>query len=75
MIPTSDLHGTRQEKNASIAPPLSSQAESARAEMAAYRSKLDAEKAALDTRTALLAPHFRALEEGRSLLESSRRQG
>lgn len=37
--------------------------------------RVQAEKHALDTRGALLAPQFRALEEGRAALEGDRREG
>lgn len=51
------------------------QAEAARSEVAASRNRVEAERSALDSRAALLAPQFRALEEGRSLLEDARREG
>lgn len=37
--------------------------------------RAEAEKSALDTRATLLAPQFRALDEGRAALEGARRDG
>lgn len=54
---------------------LAWQAAALKAEATEACRRLEAEKAALDTRVALLAPQFLGLEEGRSAVESIRREG
>lgn len=56
-------------------PPPILQAVALKAEVTEARRRLEAEKTALDTRTALLAPQFLGLEEARAAVESARREG